>query len=169
MDIENIYEEKISFLMGKLAFLLMVVISLLMLFFYLYQLVTGPLGTKPAPDWFYLVMFVSFIGISYLVGNFRNLTTKLSSQGITVAYGKVKYSVTWDNIRGGYLDSNPGSKYGGWGIRLGNSQGRWVLVYNATNAPVVVLELATGRFGYLAFSTRHAEDVIGIIEQHAGK
>ncbi len=169
MDAESIYEEKIPFLLGKLALVLMVGISLLMLFFYVYQLATGPLGTRPAPDWVYLVMFILFAGIGYLVGNFRNLTTRLSAQGITVAYGKVKYSVTWDNIRGGYLDSSPGFKYGGWGIRLGNSQGRWVLVYNVANAPVVVLELATGRFGYFAFSTRHAEDVIGIIEQHAGK
>lgn len=169
MDDYNIYEENRSFLLGKLAFVLMICLSLLFLFFYVYQLVNGPLGTNPAPDWFYLVMFILFAGISCLVSNFQSLNIKINSQGIKVTYGRIKYTVSWENVTGSYLDESPGFKYGGWGIRMGKSQDKWVLVYNVINAPLVVLELATGRFGYFAFSTGNAKDVIGIIEQHTGK
>ena len=168
-DIDNIYEENRSFLLGKLAFILMVCITLLFLFLYVYQTVSGPLGTKPAPDWFYLVMFILFIGISYLVSNFQSLKIRMNSRGITVAYGRFKYAITWDNITECHLDDRPGFQYGGWGIRMGKNQGKWILVYNVINAPLVVLELVKGRFGYFAFSTGNAGDVMGIIEQHKGK
>ncbi len=164
---DEIYQETVPFLVGKLVAVLMIALSILFLF--IYQLATDPVGNRPAPDWLYLAMFVLFAGISYLVTGLRKLTISITSQVITVAFGIFKYTISWDNVEGCYLDKNPGIAYGGWGVRIGRTKGKSVLVYSVISSPRVILELRQGRFGQFAFSTKHPDDVMAIAQQQIRK
>jgi hypothetical protein len=169
MPADEIYEETIPFLVGKLVMALMIALSLLFLFIFIYQQLSGPVGSRPAPDWLYLVMFVLFAGISYLVTSFRKLTISITSQVIKVTFGIFKYTISWGNVEGCYLDKNPGIAYGGWGVRIGKTKGKSVLVYNVVAAPRVILELKKGRFGQFAFSTKRPDEVMTIVQQQIRK
>jgi hypothetical protein len=166
MDV--IYREKISFFIGKLVVVLMIALTALFLGLFLYQILESPIGTKPAPDWYYLILCLIFLGISMLMYNFRELTITANNQNITIAYGRIKYTIAWENVKGYYLDESSGVSYGGWGIRIGLSRGRTVLVYNIVGCPRVVLELYKGRFSQFAFSTKQPEEVMEIIKVQTG-
>ena len=55
---DEIYREKISFPVMKLVAAVMVAFALLFLGLFLYQLLVGPIGENPAPNWYFLVMFL---------------------------------------------------------------------------------------------------------------
>jgi hypothetical protein len=166
---DEIYREKIAFTVGKLVVVLMICLAALFLALFLYQLSVHPIGENPAPNWYYLVMFLVFSGVSVLIVNFRELTVSATAQAITVAYGRIKYTITWDNVKDCYLDEKAGIAYGGWGIRIGTARGKSVLVYNVIGSPRVVLELNKGRYSQFAFSTRHPEAVMGMVQEQIGK
>ena len=89
----------------------------------------------------------------------------MTAQSITVGFGIMKKSISWDNIEGCYLDEAPGLSYGGWGIRLARIKGRWRSVYNVIGHPVIVLELSTGKFREFDFSTNNPQEVLEIVRQ----
>jgi len=165
---DEIYREKIPFLVGKLVLIVIVCLAALFLGLFLYQLLAHQVGDRPAPNWYYLVMFLVFLGVSVLLVNFSELTIMATSQAITIAYGKIKYTIAWENVKGYYLDTDPGIAYGGWGIRLGIARGKSVLVYNVIGYPRIVLELNKGRYAQFAFSTRQPEVVMDIVEKQIG-
>ena len=169
MQVDEVYREKIPFLVGKLVVLLMIGLTGLFLGLFVYQLIVQPVGEDPAPNWYYLVMFLVFLVISVLMVNFRELTVIATSQGITIAYGRIKYTIAWNNVKGYYLDTNTGLSYGGWGIRVGFARGKSVLVYNVIGYSRVVLELSEGKFAQFAFSTRQPEAVIDMVQKQTGK
>ena len=166
---DEIYEETVSFSLIKVVLAILAVIILSMLFLLVYQLTIGPLGSRPAPDWFYLFMFLFFSGITAFVTNFNKLSIKMTTQSVTVGFGIMKKTISWDNIEGCYLDEASGLSYGGWGIRLARIKGRWRSVYNVIGYPVIVLELSTGKFRELAFSTSNHQEVLGIVGRKIGR
>ena len=165
MPADEIYQETIPFPVGRLIVVIMVGITALFLFLFIYQLTSGPIGDSPAPDWFYLVMMAVFAGVTVLTTNFTRLTISMTPDAITVAYGRFKYTIPWYKIEGCYLDKNPGIAYGGWGIRISKAKGKSVLVYSVIGSPRVILELKEGRFRQFAFSTKHPEEVMAIVQQ----
>ena len=166
MQVPEIYKEIIPFPLATLIIGVFAAISLSLLVLLLYQVLSGPVGDDPAPDWFYLIMFLLFAGLTYLVTNFNKLSIKITTQSITVGYGVLRRTIPWDDVKGCYQDevSAIGS-YGGWGIRMGKVKGRWRLVYNVMGCPTVVLELDKGRFKEFVFSTRNPEMVLEIAKQ----
>ena len=165
MKADEIYQETIPFPVGSLVLVIMTGITALFIFLFVYQLTIGPVGDRSAPNWFYLIMLVIFAGVTVLMTNFTKLAVSLTPDAITVAYGRIKYTIPWHNIAGCYLDKNPGIVYGGWGIRLGKARGKSVLVYNVIGSPRVILELKEGRFEQFAFSTKHPEEVMAVVQQ----
>jgi hypothetical protein len=163
-----IYREKVPFFIGTLVAVLMIVLTLVFLGLFLYQILESPIGNKPAPDWYYLILCLIFLGVSVLMYNFRELTITADNQNITIAYGRIRYTIAWENVKGYYLDTNTAFSYGGWGIRMGLSRGKTVLVYNIVGCPRVVLELYKGRFSQFAFSTKQPEEVMEIIKVQTG-
>jgi len=165
MQPNEIYQETIPFPIGRVVVVIMVGITALFLFLFIYQLTSVPIGDSPAPDWFYLVMIAVFAGFTALAANFTRLTISMTPDAITVAYGRFKYIIPWYKIAGCYLDKNPGIAYGGWGIRISKAKGKSVLVYSVIGSPRVILELKEGRFRQFAFSTKHPEEVMAIVQQ----
>ncbi len=154
---ENIYSRWNIVIVGA--------VSLVLLGVFVYQLLAGPVGTRPTPDWFLLVMFLFFLALAV---NFAQLRIRVTHQSITVSYGIIKHSVSWENVADCYLDRASAVSYGGWGIRLGMVGGKWQLVYNILGGPRIVLSLKTGTFREFVFSTRNPEGVIQAVRQHLG-
>jgi len=166
MQVAEIYEEIIPFPLMKLVLGMFIACTLLFLSLLVYQVVVGPVGGNPAPDWVYLLMFLWFAGLTALITNFNKLAIEITTQSITVGFGAFKRVIAWDNIKGCYLHqaSTIGS-YGGWGIRIGKVKGRWRLVYNVIGCPAVVLELRRGRFREFVFSTKNPDGVMETARQ----
>ena len=168
MSSDTIYEETIPFPLGLIAAGIISAFAVLMLVLLVLQLTGGPLGSSPAPDWFYIVMFVFLFAIGVFVTNFRKLTIRLTSQSLTVAFGMLKRTMLWGDIEDCSRDESPAFSYAGWGIRMTKVKGRWRLVYNVAGYPGVLLSLRAGRFREFVFSTKNAEQVLDIIGRQAG-
>lgn len=131
----NIYEEKIfsKWITGILG-----LFTVGFLFALVYQILVEPIGTDPAPNWFLLLMFLLFVGLTI---NFSRLIIRMTPQSISVSYGIFKHAIAWENIEDCYLDEASAIRYGGWGIRMGRVKGRWRLIYNTIGDPRVVISL----------------------------
>jgi hypothetical protein len=163
----EIYHEKISSFWGIGASVLFFAMSLLFVMLFFYQRTNGPIGDKPAPDWFFIMMFCVFLLVGLLVTNFIALAISATTSNISAGYGRFRYSIPWENISGHELDK--GSQmllYGGYGIRFGRRKGRSVLVYNTMGSPVVLIEIKNGKYGYFGFSTKHPDEVGELIERY---
>jgi len=162
------YEENLPFPLITVVTVVMFLVALLMLVLFVAQLVAGPIGNTPAPDWFYLLMFIFMSAITFLLTNFRVLVIRITSQSITVAYGLIKRTIPWGDIEEGFLDSSSPLGYGGWGARIARVEGRWRLAFNVIGAPGVVLRLRKGRAREFMFSTKNPEQVLDIVARQTG-
>jgi len=162
MQTKNFYEEKIFL---KWTAGLLTVITGVFLFLLFYQILVGPFGTNPAPDWFFLFMFLLFLGVTI---NFSRLTIRMTPGYISVGYGIIKHLTLWENVEDCYLDEASIIRYGGWGIRIARVKGKWRLVYNVIGSPRIVLSLKRGRFKEFVFSTGNPEEVMKIAKERIG-
>ena len=154
---EDTYEEK---LFSKWSTLLLSVITVILFFLYIYQISEGPIGTDPAPDWFWLVMAVFLLAVTI---NFGILTIKIGPEGILIGYGIFKKRISWNRVEDSYLDEASAIRYGGWGIRLGRVDGKWRTVYNVIGGPRVVISLNKGWIREYVFSTKDPNEVMRTI------
>ncbi len=160
---ENIYEENIY---SRWNLVILGAVSLALLSVLIYQFLIGPVGDRPAPNWFLLVMFLFFLMLTI---NFARLSIRITPRFITVGYRVIRYSVSWENVADCYLDEASAIRYGGWGIRLGRVRGKWRLVYNVLGSPRVVVYLKRGKIREFVFSTKNPEQTMKTIKQQIGK
>ncbi|MFP3871621.1 MAG: hypothetical protein ACOC55_05345 [Candidatus Natronoplasma sp.] len=156
------YEEIIF---SKWATLLLSSVTIVFLGLSSYQLFIAPIGTDPAPDWFWLIMFLLFLGITV---NFSRLKISIDSAGITIGFGILKNKVPWTMVEECYLDETSSIWYGGWGMRISRVNGKWRKVYNIIGGPRVVISLDQGWIREIAFSTSNPEEVRHVIKRHLG-
>jgi len=159
MQTENIYEEKIF---SKWITVILVSITVGLLFVLVYQILVEPIGTRPAPIWFLLIMFLLFLGVTI---NFSRMIIRMTHRSLLVGYGIFKRTIPWENIEDCYPDESSVIRYGGWGIRVGRVKGKWILVYNTIGNPRVMLLLKKGRFKEFVFSTKNPEEVMKVVRQ----
>ncbi|MGC1120118.1 MAG: hypothetical protein WBA22_03405 [Candidatus Methanofastidiosia archaeon] len=157
----TIYEEKI---LSKWMTVILISIATIMLFPLAYQILVKPLGSRPAPNWFYLIMVFLFVGIAFIFGR---LTIRMTPASISVGYGPLGQNFNWDNVEDCFLDETSAAKYGGAGIRMARIGGNWRIIYNIIEGPRVVLSLREGRFKEVTFSTRHPQEVMKTIKEWA--
>ena len=163
MQAENIYEEKIF---SKWITVILVSVTVGLLFVLVYQMLLEPIGTRSAPSWFFLIMFLLFLGVTI---NFCRLTIRMTHRSLSVGYGIFKRTILWENVENCYLDEASTIRYGGWGIRIGRVKGKWRLVYNVIGGPRAVLSLKKGRFKEFVFSTKNPEEVMNVVKQRIGR
>ncbi len=162
MQTGDLYEEKI---LSKWKIGTFALITAVLLFLLLYQLLSGPIGKHPAPNWFFLFMFLLFFCLTI---NFSRLSIRITSRYISVRYGIFKRQVLLENIEDCYLDRGLAFRYGGWGIRLAKVKGKWRLVYNIMGIPLVVLLLKKGKLREFLFATKNHDNVIEMIRKGSG-
>lgn len=140
------------------------IVTVLLVGAFLHQTILGDLAVQSSRGAFFLGMSALFAAITL---NFSRLRIRASDAGLTLAYGIFGSTIAWDRITACSADDTSVVRYGGWGIRVTKVGGEWRLVYNTIGEPRVVVTLTDGRFGEVAFSTRHPEKVIGVIADHA--
>jgi hypothetical protein len=158
-----IYEEKIY---SKWNILIMSIVVLVLSAALAWQLAVGPLGARPASNWFFVGMVLFFLAIGI---NFATLTIRVDTRGITVGYGVIRHHIPWGDISGCRPDEASAVRYGGWGIRLGWVNGKKRLVYNILGSPRVVVEKRDRSSTEFVFSTRNPEGVIKAIREGIGE
>ena len=161
----EIYREVVVFTLGRAIIALFVVLALFFLGMFVQQLVTEPLGSKPAPDWYYLVMCLFFAFMTFIICNFSKLAVKATSKSLTVSYGVFRRVIPWEDVADCYVDESPTIAYGGYGIRIGRVNGKSRLVYNVLGGDRVVLALKKGRFNEFVFSTNNPDAVMDVIKK----
>ena len=117
MKTKIFYEEKIF---SKWTVGILTLFTAVFLFLLLYQILAGPIGTNPASNWFFLFMFLLFLGVMI---NFSRLTIRMTPNYIFIVYGIIKHSILWEDVDDCYLDEASTIKYGGWGIRIAKVKG----------------------------------------------
>ena len=132
------------------------------LFLFFYQLLSGPVGSIPAPTWFFLLLFFLFFMIGY---NFRRLVIRLTEKEIRVSYGIFRRTVPYGSILKCYTSRQHTVRYGGWGIRIWRVKGRWKLGYTVVGTTLVVVELKGGMYSEFLFSSNDSIKVLEIINR----
>lgn len=161
MDI--LYREKLS---SKYITSIFLFFASILLFCMIYQVLIGPLGNNPAPNWLLAIIFLFFI---FLALNFLILVVKITSEFLIVGYGIFKHKINWKDVENVYRDKASVVKYGGWGIRFGKVEGIWRLVYNIPESDRIVLKLKKGNFREFVFSTKNSENVLKLIKEQIEK
>lgn len=157
----TIYEEKIT---SKWITLVLAPVTGVMLFLLGYQVIRGPFGDRPAPTWFFLIMFLLFLGITM---NFSRLIIRMTPSSVSIGYGILKHTIPWTNIENCFLDEASVLRYGGAGIRIVKIEGKTRIVYSVVGGPRVVLALKEGRYKEIAFSTAHPQEVMRFVKEWA--
>jgi hypothetical protein len=165
----EIYREVVVFTMGRAIIALFTVLTVFFLAMFISELVSGPVGDKAAPEWFYLIMCLFFVFMTFIIMNFSRLVIKATSRSLTVAYGMFKKVIPWEDIAGCYADDSSAVGYGGYGIRIGRVNDKLRLVYNVLGGDRVVLGLKKGRFNEFVFSTNNPDAVMDVIKGRIGK
>jgi hypothetical protein len=160
MQPDVVYEEKI-FQKGLTA--IFIVITLIFFALWIYQAFIGPVGTNPAPNIIFLLMFLVF---AFIAATFNTLAIEITSEFISVGYGIFRRQISWEKIEDCYPDDASAVIYGGWGIRFGRFKGKWRLIYDTVGSPRVVLLLTEGRFREFVFSTKNPHEVIELVKEH---
>ncbi len=151
-----IYQEK------KTSKLIIIVLSLFALYFgfsYFYQgvLKLGPIGTRPAPDHFYLGFAIFMILCLFA---FKTLTITITTAAVIIGFNKfITHRIKFQDIAKITLDDK---FYGGIGLRVRLVKGKLRIAYNVGSPRVVISLKNKGK--EIAFSTDQPEQVIKIIE-----
>jgi hypothetical protein len=136
-----------------------------------YQVSVGPIGRRPAPDWFWALMAAMYVFLTALIWNFRHLTVEITDDHIAVGFGIFRRAIPWRRVAGVHRDASSLLSYGGVGWRIGRRKGGWVMAFVDFRSPRIVVELRGGRVRELVFSTRDPEKVQRVIaarlESHA--
>ena len=165
----EIYREVVVFTLGRAVIILFVVLTVFFLGMFISELVSGPIGDKAASEWFYLVMCLFFVLMTFVIANFSKLVVKATSTSLTVSYGLFKRVIPWGDIADCCLDESSAIGYGGYGIRIGRVNGKLRLVYNVLGGERVVLGMKKGRFNEFVFSTNNPDAVMDVIKSRIGK
>jgi drug/metabolite transporter (DMT)-like permease len=163
---DEIYHEEVPFTFVKYLVFVEAAMAVLFLIFFFIQISGEPIGERPAPDWVYLMLFALFVGIAALVYGIRKMTIGITPQAVNIYFGFFSRTIPFESVVSVSMDSGPGIKYGGWGVRVFRDKKGWVLAYNTFGRPRVVLGLRRGRYGRLVFSTRNPDEVISIVERY---
>jgi hypothetical protein len=156
-----IYEEK---LFSKWITLILGSVPAIMFFLLVYQLIKGPIGTNPAPNWFFVIMGVVFLVLTIM---FSRVIIQMTPERVSIGYGLIKHKIPWGIIENCHLDETPAVRYGGSGIRVTKIGEKWRIVYSIVGGPRVVLSVKEGKYREVAFSTKNQDQVMSLIKQWA--
>ena len=151
------YQEKH---LSKGILLILGIITLVMVGFLLTQLIFGPIGTKPAPNWLLIIIVVFSAAVTV---NFSYFTISVSDEGVQAAYGVFKKRLPWNSITSCELDDE--KSFYGYGIRYGKYKDSWVWIFNIIGGPRVAVLSSGDKPRGLIFSTKNPDEVIRIIRE----
>lgn len=157
MKENSIYREKRA---STGIFLLLLFVTIVMIAYFLVQLIYGPVGSDPAPT-FFLAGFALFFIL--LTINFRYISIKLTDEYIKVSYGIFSKTLNWVDV----VDCEEDEKnhFYGWGIRFGRYKKQWVWVYNVIGGPRIVFLTGKKNPRGLIVSTKNPQEILNIAKE----
>jgi len=153
------YEEHMFF---WIILIILVPLTFIFLFIFLYQALIGPLGTKPAPQWFILTLVIIFLALSYLFSSYKLVITENS---LFAGYPAYHLKIPWKNIVSAEEEKGSMWRYGGYGVRIGKIDGEKVLVLSIPRTKYIRLKLRNSKWGYVIASMKDIESVLNHIRQ----
>jgi hypothetical protein len=110
-----------------------------------------------------LIFFVFFLFYSL---NYRTLIINLSPETLQLTFGIFTWRIAVANVESCYLDTPSIGSIGGAGIHFTWIKGKYRAFFNFLEHPrvVVTLKKKKGPVQEIAFSTRHPEQVMQIIQ-----
>jgi hypothetical protein len=136
-----------------------------MVFSLYHQATYGPIGSKPAPDAFYVAGAIAAL----LIGlNFSAIRIRLTDVDVAVSYGLFGKTLAWNDVASCEIDAGAVLRYGGWGIRLGRIRGKTVWVYNTFGGTRVAFLPKGSRRSGLVVSTRNPEQLMRMSNELIG-
>ena len=136
-----------------------IIIAFWMGFGLYYQINHGPIGSKPAPNMFYIVG----ASLALLIGlNFSAIRIRLTDADIRVSYGLFSKTLSWRNVGKCEIDDRSVVRYGGWGIRMGIIHGKPVVVYNTFGGTRVAFLTGARKPQGLVVTTRNPEELMRV-------
>jgi len=127
-----------------------------------YQSNYGLIGSRPAPNNFYVIgiVFALLIGL-----NFSAIRIRLTDVDVHVSYGLFGKTIAWKDIATCEKDASSVARYGGWGIRLGFVHGKPVTVYNTFGGTRVAFLTRSGKPRGLVVTTLNPEELMRAANQ----
>ena len=103
-------------------------------------------------------------GLCLLVGlAVSNVRVVLTNEGFCVGMSVFKLKRPWSAVTAVHRDTKGGMEYGGWGVKGRKVDGKWIQAFSTVVNSRVVLELDDPEYSVVAFSTRHPEKVIEVV------
>jgi len=139
-------------------------ISLFLTGFFAIQLIVGPLGSRPAPDW--LLAAIAVFSVATTI-NFSRLSVGLSEEGVTVRYGIFHASRAWSDVVS--CEEDDERRFYGWGIRFGPYKKRWIWIYNVIGGPRVVFLTSGAKPRGLMISVKNPAEVLRVARERIAR
>lgn len=144
-------------------FVLLFLFTIAMSAYFVIQLIYGPIGSDPAPNWF-LVLFIVFFLLTTI--NFSHIRIKLTDEYIKVNYGLFGTRLNWLDIVDCEADEE--NHFYGWGIRFGKYKKEWLWVYNVIGGPRIVFLTGKKKPKGLIVSTNNPQEFLTIAKRMIG-
>lgn len=155
---KELYKER---LFSKGIFIILSFFTLLMAIYLFSQIIIGPLGPKPAPNWILIILVVFFVLCTI---NFSYINTSLTQEYIKVNYGIFSMRLNWSDIKECELDEK--NSFYGWGVRFGKYKGRWVYIYNVIGGSRIAFISKHKKPRGLIISTKKPQEIIRIAKEY---
>jgi hypothetical protein len=159
MEKQILYRETVPAFFMAVLFL---VIACWMGFTLYRQINYGPIGSRPAPDSFYVVgiIFALLIGL-----NFSAIRIRLTDIDVHVSYGVFGKTLAWKDVATCEIDTSSVVRYGGWGVRLGFIHGKAVTVYNTFGGTRVAFLTKGSKPRGLVVTTRNPDELMRVANE----
>jgi hypothetical protein len=130
-----------------------------------HQINYGPVGTKPAPNSFYVIGII----LALLIGlNFSAIRIRLTAEDVHVSYGAFGKTLVWTDVATCEIDTRLGARYDRWGIRFGIIHDKPVTVYNTFGGTRVAFLAKGNKPRGMAVTTRNPEELKRIANELIG-
>ncbi len=161
MKAENVaIEEHTPFILFLLS---MISVAILFAILLILQIVFGPLGSRPAPDWAFIPFIALFL---FLALAFWRYSVVLTSEYICVGFPIYSVKISWRDICSAEKAKNI-PVYAGYGIRLIKYNGAWIRAFNMPRMEKIILEVKGRKYSRLLISVKNPDLIISYIRQKA--
>jgi hypothetical protein len=111
----------------------------------------------------FVCIFALFL---FYVINYRTLKIYITSESLRLTFGIFTWTIAISNIKNCYIDEDTILRFGGAGIHFMWIKGKYRAFFNFLEFPrmVVTLKNKKGLVREIAFTTRHPEQVMHIIQ-----
>lgn len=121
-------------------------------------------------DGWVILLLCLFLMFLFYTLNYRTLIIRLDNRTLSLQFGIFTWRIALNNIEAVFPDTTSLWRIGGAGIHFTPLGGRYRAMFNFLEYPrlVIALKVKRGPVRDIAFSTRHPEELLRLIQESAG-